>query len=193
MRKTLRLPTQKFLKACLDYDPLTGLFTWRKRPDWTFPRAKAQKRSWNAKRWNSRLAGKPAFCCPQNKGYLMGRLNDKAYLAHRVAWKIMTGKDPVEVDHQDGNRKNNAFSNLLSTNSLGTARNSAMNRNNTSGRKGVAKGKGKRSWSAYITVNREKINLGTYPSFEEAVRTRVAAENKYGFHPNHGKRRAHDS
>lgn len=34
-------------------------------------------------------------------------------------------------------------------------------------------------WRAYITVDRKRVNLGTYDRIEEAVEVRKRAEEKY--------------
>jgi hypothetical protein len=48
--------------------------------------------------------------------------------------------------------------------------NRGINKNNTSGFKGVSKGQ--KSWRAYAMVNQKQINLGFYESFEDAVNAR---------------------
>ena len=130
--------------------------------------------------WNSRWAGKPAATCKKD-GYHYVHFNYRTELAHRLAYKIMTGQDPVEIDHIDGNRSNNKWSNLKNGTRTDNLRNLALKRANKSGYHGVAFSKRQQRWTAYIT-------LGAFDSKEEAVAARKKAEAFLGFHPNHGGR-----
>lgn len=62
-------------------------------------------------------------------------------------------------------------------------KNKRINKNNTSGARGVYLNKKTGSWYALIYVNKKHINLGTYKSFEDAVIARKAAEDKYWNEP----------
>ncbi len=79
-------PTQEQLRALLDYDPETGIFT-RKR------------------------TGKPSGCL-NAYGYLHIGVGPYVYRAHRLAFIWMTGSCPDCIDHIDGARANNAWRNL---------------------------------------------------------------------------------
>ena len=54
-----------------------------------------------------------------------------------------------------------------------------LNRNSTSGCRGVSKMAETGKWRATITVDRRSIHLGTFDEFEDAVRARRAAERQY--------------
>ena len=46
-------------------------------------------------------------------GYVAVLLNGKRYMAHRVVWLLAKGHDaPMEIDHIDGDKKNNKIENL---------------------------------------------------------------------------------
>ena len=64
-----------------------------------------------------------------------------------------------------------------------TASQSMMNRglssNNTSGVTGVSWSKTMNKWRARINVNGKEINLGYFNKFEDAVKARKKAEEKY--------------
>lgn len=55
----------------------------------------------------------------------------------------------------------------------------ALNKNSTTGHKGVSYQKKLGTYRAYITINRKQIHLGSFPTIEEAIKARKAAEEKY--------------
>ena len=55
----------------------------------------------------------------------------------------------------------------------------ALNKNSTTGYKGVSYQKKLSTYRAYITINRKQIHLGSFPTIEEAIKARKAAEEKY--------------
>lgn len=54
-----------------------------------------------------------------------------------------------------------------------------LNRNNTSGIKGVSYRKDRGKWRAYIKIKRKNIFLGNFDTKEEAIAARKAAEEKW--------------
>jgi hypothetical protein len=60
-----------------------------------------------------------------SQGYRVGKFRGINYKAHRVIWFLQTKEDPGELspDHLDGNRSNNAWSNLRLTDQSGQLRN----------------------------------------------------------------------
>lgn len=91
--------TQKYLKGCLDYNLLTGDFTWKVRDD-------------VPKSTNSRMAGKSAGTIAKTHGYKVIRISGKLYLAHRLAFLYVLGYIPEFVDHIDRDRTNCSWINL---------------------------------------------------------------------------------
>jgi len=176
------MPSKEVFDQLLKYDPDTGKFWWRPRPVTMFA-AGGTKRQRSAQhscnQWNSHFAGKLASNLKVD-GYCYIRLGDRGYLAHRVAYKIMTGLDPVEVDHIDGNRSNNKWGNLRNGTRADNFRNLPLRRNNKSGHHGVYFSKNQQKWIANITI-------GTFDSKEEAVAARKRVEGLLGFHANHGR------
>lgn len=165
--------TQDELKSRLHYDPETGVFTWLDNPD-----LRGCVRS--------RLCGKEAGCVTE-KGYVRIRIGDKGHRAHRLAFLYMYGYMPEEVDHIDGDTKNNAISNLRGVTHAENLRNMKKGTRNTSGVIGVSYRASEDKWLAYITVDRKRIHGGLFASKKEAVKARKALEKKYGFHQNHGR------
>jgi len=95
----LRLPgcwTAKTIPAeavrlLLDYEPVTGLLRWVS---------------------SHRFAGKKAGSLDR-KGYRFVKVAYVDCKAHRLAWLLMTGEHPRgEIDHINGNRDDNRWSNL---------------------------------------------------------------------------------
>lgn len=169
-----RLPSRSRLRELLTYDEETGKLYWKPRPD-----ARSS--------WNTRYAGKEAFTAMHNAGYKVGSIDDKMYLAHRVIWKMVTGEDPDDIDHIDGDRTQNQISNLRSVTRAENLRNKKLEPSNTSGVMGVSWEPALEKWGAYINVDNKRHRLGYYKEFDEAVMARQASEIEFGFHENHGR------
>jgi len=165
--------TQDELKARLHYDPETGVFTWLPNP-------------LRGPQWHAVFEGKAAGCV-MDTGYVRIRIDDKGHRAHRLAWLYMYGHLPEEIDHIDGDKTNNAISNLRSVSHSQNLRNTKKNTRNTTGIVGVTYRAKQGKWLAYITVNRKRIHGGIFGTMEEAVEARKELEQKYDFHPNHGR------
>ena len=100
------------LAEAVVYDPATGEFVWRKRPEDHFEDA-GYSASRRAKLWNGKYAGKPAFTCRDPRGDSKGMLNQRMIWAHRAAIAITTGRWPDgEVDHINRDKTDNRLCNL---------------------------------------------------------------------------------
>jgi len=121
-RKYLPLPPLEVLKEYFDYNPDTGIITWKKPP-------------------NRRIkVGAEAGHC--HVGVKMGKLvyreikfNYTLYKAHRLAYYMHHGIDPrnIDIDHEDGNGLNNKINNLRVATCSENGRNRKLHKNNTSG------------------------------------------------------------
>jgi hypothetical protein len=181
-----KLPSQQELRMLLDYNHQTGVLIWKARNISLFDDG-GHGAAHNRDKWNARWAGKEALAAIKGDGYKHGAIEGVHYASHRIIWKWMTGEDPIEVDHIDGDRINNKWSNLRSVTRKVNGRNTAIHKNNTSGTTGVryvAKGG---LWQSYIIRGRTFISLGSYKNKDDAIAARKRGEKEYGFHKNHGR------
>jgi hypothetical protein len=183
------MPSKEVFDQVFRYRPETGELIWRVRPVTLFTQGTTAERPRSAEhacnQWNSRWAGKSAVTLKPD-GYCYTHFNYQTLLVHRVAWKIMTGVDPVEIDHIDGNRSNNRWVNLRNGTRSDNQRNAALKSNNTSGYHGIRFSERQQKWTAHITI-------GSFDSKEEAVAARKRVEAILGFHVNHGRTGAIDT
>ncbi|HET8693565.1 MAG TPA: AP2/ERF family transcription factor [Aquabacterium sp.] len=103
----------------------------------------------------------------------------KTYLAHRIVWALSYGDWPTQsIDHIDGNKTNNALSNLrLANHSQNQANRFATS---STGFKGVSKLPNGR-FQAQAGGNVGKKYLGTFNTAEEAAQAyNIAAQAKFG-------------
>lgn len=166
MSKANPLPPQDVVRHLLNYDPETGVFTW-KNPAYA--------------KYVGRVAGKTD---PITK-YRRIRLGDRGvFMGHRLAWLYVYGdydQALLCIDHINGDRGDNAIANLrLATFSQNTVH--CKTRSNTkTGIKGVTV----TQHGTYRAIIRphgpggEKIELGCYQTLEEAAAVRLAASQKH--------------
>lgn len=93
-----------------------------------------------------------------------------------------------QIDHINHIRTDNRIVNLRKASNTENSRNASIGSNNTSGAVGVWFEKRRNAWVAEIKVDRRKIHIGQFDTFDAAVAARKAAEVEFGFHENHGKR-----
>lgn len=169
------------LRSVVTYNPKSGLFRWLHRPFDEFPDIRS------ARIWNARYKGKPAFEADRN-GYLAGKVDGVQYATHRLAWLYVNGCFPEdEIDHINGDRKDNRIANLRAVSRLENARNLKRYKSNSSGVQGVSRWPGKDLWRANIYYKGKHVHLGSFPTIEAAAAARREAESFYGFHLNHGR------
>lgn len=115
-------------------------------------------------------------------GYFVHSFRDndkhKKIKLHRF---IMNCPDNMVVDHIHG--KESRFDNRKSNLRLATVSQNGMNRatnvNNTSGVTGICWHKQTNKWIVRIQVNKKRVNLGLFDNFNDAVKARKEAEEKY--------------
>lgn len=118
--------------------------------------------------WNERV---------DNHGYHHLQAWDGNAKKHiKLHWLII-GK---HVDHKDRNPLNNRRDNLRKATFRENSRNQSKSTKNTSGVVGVGWYPRYNKWRAYITTDKNKnITLGYFNNKDDAIRTRLIAEQKY--------------
>lgn len=113
-----------------------------------------------------------------NRGYRVIRFRGKAILAHHAAWFFAYGYWPVEIDHRDNDKTNNAISNLRLCSRSQNQCNMPIRSNNTSGFKGVSWSKQKNKWRAKCILNGVEYNGGFFDDIESANNAAIDIRRK---------------
>jgi hypothetical protein len=94
----------------------------------------------------------------------------KVYLVHRVIFLMQHGYLPKVLDHIDGDKDNNKISNLREATQSQNMYNRKINKNNTSGYKGVKWSKQKKKYIGMIKTNGKEYYVGAFNLAEEAAK-----------------------
>jgi len=141
-----------------DYDPTTGILTWRIS--------------------KGTIKAGSAVTSINCKGYMNVKVGHKTHQAHRIAWMVHYGETPQsEIDHINRVKTDNRIENLRCVSHSENMFNTHLRPDNKSGHKGVYKMKNK--WGAQIRVQGKAINLGIFDDIESAVIARKQGEEKY--------------
>lgn len=142
--------TQTRVRELLNYDESSGVFTW--------------KMTTNRRIKVGSIAGSISI-----KGYHVIRFDGHLHYSHRLAWLYVNGEIGLfEIDHIDGDRKNNRISNLRLASTAQNSMNRGEYKNNTSGLKGVYHDKQRGTWRALIRKDRKRYFLGDFSTPEAA-------------------------
>jgi hypothetical protein len=125
--------TAERLREVLNYDPETGVFTWKESR-------------------GSKAKDQAAGSLHKEDGYIYVRVDGVLYKGHRLVWLYMTGARPHRLDHKDGKRANNSWSNLREATNGQNMMNTGKRPSNKSGLKGVSWAKVKRLWRMDIAA-----------------------------------------
>lgn len=116
---------------------------------------------------------------PHSKGYLQISFHSRKYLAHRLAWYLHFGRWPLsQLDHINRVKTDNRITNLREVTGSQNLFNRAEQSNNKSGKSGVFWYERKKRWIAYIKKSGQRINLGSFKQFDEALVARIKAESQ---------------
>lgn len=149
-----RLPSLERVNELFAYNPEDGLLRWR-----------VDRHGSNGARTAKagRIAG------GKREGYVIVRVDDAQYRAHRVIFLMMTGRElaaGVEIDHINGDRSDNRWCNLRVASNSQNKVNKGVRRDCASGIKGV-RIRGNRFQAVVKDGNRQR-SLGTFDSPFEA-------------------------
>ena len=143
------LPYYQKAKELLNYDPETGVFTWRKTV-------------------NSRALKDSVAGSEKGKGYKRIGFNKKSLLSHRLAWFFVYNELPNSVDHIDGDTSNNSIKNLRACTNQENLLNKKIISTNKSGYRGVHFKSRSKKFIAVISYKGKKMQLGSFGCPKEA-------------------------
>lgn len=149
------------LKQLLNYDPLTGILTWKKN-------------HFSVK--IGQIAG-----AVDDRGYRRISVNGKSYLAHRIAWTFIHDAWPNnQIDHINGNRDDNRATNLRDVTNRTNIINSYKHRNGKLPGATYLKRlkQRKHPWQAQIRMNGRQTFLGCFATKEEAHKAYMKVYNE---------------
>lgn len=135
------------IKKVLDYDKMTGSFTWRA-----------------VSKYHSGKRGKVAGC--HSKGYVFININSKRYPAHKLAWLYIHKYLPDYLDHINGNGEDNRIANLRECSHAENTRNHGKRTNNSGLPTGVRFMNN--GYQARVTYNNKQYHLGVYNTPQRA-------------------------
>lgn len=139
------LPSVEKLHCLFSYDPKAGIL-WRKGKQ------------------GMKVAG-----CNASNGYLRTRAGGEQYAVHRIIWKMIHKVESDDIDHINGDRKDNRIANLRLATRSDNNRNIVISPMNTSGYSGVTYLKRENRWKAYLKVEKTQVCAGLFKEKREAV------------------------
>lgn len=154
--------TQERLKEIVNYDPDTGIMTWRKM--------------------------RPGFCVigravgtENSLGYLVCTIDGAQRRVHRLAWLYSYGIWPSkEIDHINNIRNDNRLVNLRDVSrSVNNQNRTQPNKRNKTGILGVSIASATGKFHATIRLGGKTINLGGFDNAESARAAYLDAKQKY--------------
>ncbi|WP_213082206.1 HNH endonuclease signature motif containing protein [Escherichia coli] len=129
-QRKAKVITKEFVEEHLHYDGKD--FFWKKREPSSFSDSRT------CKVWNTRIAGKRAGGISA-QGYVEIQIKGSRYKAHRLAWCLVHGDIPtdMQVDHINHDRTDNRIENLRLVDNQGNQKNSSIRKDNIGGCTGV--------------------------------------------------------
>ena len=158
MTEPLNDVTADDVRRLLNYEPESGLFTWRGGSKSGLAAGSQMKR-----------------------GYCRIGVMGRKYFAHRLAWLHFYGAWPKnQIDHIDGCRNNNRIDNLRDvTREMNCQNQRKPQRSNTHGYLGVTRIGNK--WASFLWLNGKPFRVGVFDSPDIAHQAYVVAKRQ--LHP----------
>ncbi len=167
----INVPIEVILEK-LSYDKSSGMLSWKGK---------------------SRNSGKPAGYYRINDSgitYLIVGIGYKGKVykifGHRLAWLIVTGVWPDEIDHVNGDGQDNKWDNLSNGNRTDNNKNHKRQINNSSGLPGVSFVTSTGKWRVFGNKEGKQVHLKSTGDFFEACCTRKSWEVYNGYSVRHG-------
>lgn len=162
--------TRELCNECFEYFPDTGHLFWRYRPLNHFTDLRSM-RTWNT-RFAERLA---SYDCVSGQQQIS--INGYTNYVHVIAWILINGCIPLgeEIDHVDGDARNNRISNLRSVAHQTNQKNCKRSVKNTSGATGIAMVGNK------FRVRISHTHIGMFDTFEDALACRIKIAKEIGY------------
>lgn len=117
------------------------------------------------------------------KGYVVcaNNINGKKTTSYitRMIFDGLPSHNEIQVDHINHNKFDNRKCNLRICTPSQNCMNKSLRSDNTTSASGVYWYKPRNQWVAKICANKENIHLGYFNEFEDAVKARKEAEEKY--------------
>ena len=110
-------------------------------------------------------------------GYLNTKLDGKNYRTHRLIFMWHYGYLPKQIDHENRNKIDNRIENLRPATNSQNRMNTGLQKNNTTGIKGVYKHQNK--WRVRLMVNGKSKSFGLYHDIDYAKFVADAMRYKY--------------
>ena len=151
--------TQAELKQRLDYNPETGIFTWKHKIN-------------------------PYYTCKyiqaghslKNRGHIVIGINNHEYFAHRLAWLWQYGHFPDgAIDHINQNPLDNRLCNLRIADKSLNGHNSKISKRNKTGYKGIIYYPARSAWAVEVMINRQRIRK-QFKDLQQAIEFRLSIQ-----------------
>lgn len=139
------------MKRSLQYDPITGQFTWSN---------------------GDKL--KTSTCL----GYLRINLGNEMCYLHRLAYLFMAKTPPNIIDHVNGDRSDNRWCNLREATRSQNMCNAKVSAKSKSGVKGITWCQRQGYWKTGLTLDGKYHHLGSFVNLEEAKTIMFEARKK---------------
>lgn len=152
--------THDQIRALFDYEPDTGMLRRREGTGGRVP-------------YPWRGIGK-------GQRYLAATVNRRHIYLHRAVWLWHHESLPEQIDHINGDFRDNRIENLRPCTTAQNQYNAPIKSHNRCGFKGVVYRTGYRNpWQARITVNKKVVLLGRFQTAEEAHAAYVEGAKRY--------------